>query len=567
MTGMGALAALALWVWIEIGLAEVLAGRALLVGVIATGVFFAALLAISPRMALPRALLFSAALAGVAAALMLLTSWRYDSIDGLAAAFFPSFAAFILCSLPLPFFIAQSQGNWRDYATLFEQSWDIVLRFAVAAVLIGTVWLLIFLSDLLLSLVGLSFISLLLELDPAGYLITGAAGGFGIAVAAESMTPKGANLAHMLLRPLLPLILAVVALFLIALPFRGLSSLFGTLSAGMTLMAICAVAATLVTAVVDARGEAASNSKILAASARVMGILMAVLGALAVIAVTQRTLQYGWTPARFYAALAAGVSLGYGVFYATAMPRSDWMERIRRANVAMALCMIAVAALVLTPALNAERISTNSQMARFADGRTPPNAVDVSALQNWGTAGQQAIAELTALSKTAGQEALALRLANPDESNAPDQPDLEKMRRELVLTLPLQPPNQTAAQNVLLQGMYDFALEEVQLACARNFEGLPQACVMIVADFLTDVRGDEGLIAILGEDGGMQFYGLTQDQSQSNWAQVDVTGASAYPAADEAIALLRAWQTTMPPLTPAPVNQIEIGTGGLLLLP
>jgi hypothetical protein len=567
MTGMGALAALALYIWVQIGLAEVLVGRTLMFGVVATGVFFGALLAISSRMALRRAAIYALAQAVILALLILLASLRYDTQDAFIGSIFPVFAALILCCLPLPFFIAHAQGNWRDYATLFEQAWDIVLRYSVGVLLVGTVWLLIFLSDLLLSLVGLGFLDLILDNGPVAYLITGAAGGFGMAVAAESISAAGASLALMLLRPLLPLIVGVVALFLIALPFRGLSSLFGALSAGMTLMAISAVAATMVTAVVDARGEAASRSRLLALSARVMSVLMLILGALAVVAVAQRVMQYGWTPPRIYAALGAAVSLGYGLIYAAEAVRGDWMARIRRANVTMALALVGLAALVLTPILNAERISTASQMARFEDGRTPPERLDVLAFEGWGIASRAALDDLTARSKQAGGEALAARLANPYDSTDLAAPDLAALRAEVVAVLPLQPPSAGADQAILMQGMSDYTLGEVKDACARATGDLAKSCAMIVADFLPTLRGDEGMIALIGTGGDLQIYGLSQDATVGYWALTDTIGLPGFPNGDEAIAAVRAWQSALPALTPAPIMQVPLGAGGLFLQP
>lgn len=567
MTGMGALAALALYLWVQIGLAEILAGRALLFGVVATGVFFAALLAISPRMTLRRAAAYALGQGAAVALLIVLASLRFDSLDTFIGAIFPIFSGVILCSVPLPFFIAHTQGNWRDYAALFEQAWDIVMRYGVGLLLVGTVWLLIFLSDVLLSLVGLGFLDLIWDIEPIGFLITGAAGGFGMAVAAETISAAGAGLALMLLRPLLPLIVAVVALFLIALPFRGLSLLFGELSAGMTLMAISAVAATMVTAVVDARGEAASRSRLLAISARVMCVLMLVLGAMAMLAVAQRVLQYGWTPPRIYAALGAVVSLGYGLFYAAEALRGDWMARIRRANVTMALALILLAALTLTPVLNAERISTASQMARFDDGRTPPERLDIAGFENWGLAGQAALADLTARSKQEGGEALAARLANPYDTADMAAPDLLGLRAEVQAAVPLQPATAGADQAILLQGLNDFTLSEVKSACARPSGDLAKSCAMIVADFLPDLAGNEGVIALIGESGDLVLYGLSQDASMGYWAQTDTIGSANYLNGPEAIAALRAWQAAPPQLAPAPIMQVPFGAGGLILLP
>lgn len=567
MVGIGILAGLALYAWVQIAQDVYLAERSMLVGVCFTAVFFGTLLAIAPRLDLRRAAGFAAALAASIAALIWLTSLRYDSISELAVAGFPALAVFMLVWLPLPFLIAAALGNWRDYAALFDQSWGIVLRFAIAVVLALAVWALILLSDQLLGLVGLAFLHALLDFGPAHYLITGAAFGLGIAVSAEALAPKGAGLALLLLRPLLPPIAAVVALFLLALPMRGLSNLFGDLSAAMTLLAILAVAATLITSVVDTTGAAATRSRVLVLSARIMAVMMLVLGLLAAYAIWLRVSQYGWTPARIYGALAAFVGVGYGALYAWSAVRADWMAGIRRTNIALALTQIAIAALSLTPLLNAERISTASQMARFEDGRTAVETLDVMSLGHWGVAGKAALNDLTDRSKQKGQEALAQRLNNPIDGIVNVEDASWELRVEVVALMPLQPRSARAAQSLLLQNLPHDTLAEIRDGCARKSGDLTASCAMLVADFLPQVQGDEGVIALIGEGGDLQLFGLTQDANRGNWAQTQILGGTGFVDGAQAIAALREWQSALPALTPAPIMQLPLGDGGVILLP
>jgi hypothetical protein len=247
--------------------------------------------------------------------------------------------------------------------------------------------------------------------------------------------------------------------------------------------------------------------------------------------------------------------------------RGDWMARIRHANVTMALALVLLAAVTLTPLLNAERISTNSQMARFEDGRTPLEKLDVLAFEGWGIAGRAALDDLTAQSKEAGGAALAARIANPYDSTDFAAPDLAALRAEVVAVLPLQPPNAGAAQAILMQGMVDFSLVEIKDACARPSGDLAKSCAMIVADFLPTVRGDEGMIALIGTGGDLQIYGLSQDATVGYWALTDTIGLPSFPNGGEAIAAVRAWQSALPALTPAPIMQVPLGAGGLFLQP
>jgi hypothetical protein len=566
MLALGALGGLALYAWIKIDEAEILASRTLLVGTVFTGVFFSTALSLSVRMTLIRASMFSAAHAGVLAGLIWGVSWRYGVQDWQLSAHSAG-AALVLMTLPLPFFIAAQQGNWRNYEQLFGQSWDIVLRNGIAILFIAAVWLLLYLSDLLLSLVGLQFLDTLLDVEALPYLITGAAGGFALAVASEGAAPKAVGLMLMLLRPLLPLLLAIVALFLAALPFRGLSNLFGGLSAGGAILTMSAVAASLITAVAAARGEDVSRSKAMALSARALAILLLFLSVLAMVSVGLRTVQYGWTPARLYAGLAALIAIGFGAHYAYAALHANWAARIRNANISMALAMIAAAALALTPLFNAERISTASQMARLADGRTAAQDMDIAALGRWGVAGEAAIAVLTEKAKAPGQEALSLRLENPDEAPPEYNTQLEMQRRALAQIIPLQPASAKPVQMALMQSLGDYEVQRITALCNRPVTGFSHPCVMLVAEFLPNYLGDEGMIIALSEDDTLEFYALISGSDGPIWAQTRILGASAAPTGEAARNLMRAWQDAPPSVLPAPINALPLGDVDIVVIP
>ena len=123
-------------------------------------------------------------------------------------------------------------------------------------------------------------------------------------------------------------------------------------------------------------------------------------------------------------AVVAVLGLGYGGLYALAVLRgAGWMGRIRQANVWMALVLLAVSALWLSPVLNAEAISARSLEARYLSGAVPAERLDVDALADWGRAGAAARARLEELAREPGQEALAARLAAaPGRRRRPRRP-------------------------------------------------------------------------------------------------------------------------------------------------
>lgn len=560
MAAIGAGAALALYGLVQMAETEALKGRALLAAVTLLAAFCGAVLVLNGPISLRRAVMGGAGLALVVTALTQMAGLRYTLIDGFLASGLPIFSILILLTLPLPFWIAHTRGNWREYDALFSEAWAILLRVWVAGLFVGVVWLLIYLSDLLLSIVGLTLIQTILDIETVPYLITGAALGLGLAVVYELSDLIGPHLILRLLRLLLPLVLAVVTVFLLALPLRGLSGLFGGISVGFTLIAITAAAATLITAVVDQRDEAASGSALLRRCARILAVLLPVMAALGSAAIFLRVRQYGWTPDRIFAAEVAALALGYGALYAAAALRGgDWMARIRQGNVGMALATIALAAATLTPILNAERMSANSQMARFADGRTATEQLDVQALRDWGIAGQTAITQLETQAKLPDQTALAARLA--DGGTGVSDADLPHTRTELAAVLPVQPASANAAP--FIAQIDDYMLGDVLEACKTDMPTGSKGCAMVVADFLPDAAGDEaGILYKL--HAGLNFLPLTalQGDTVMDWR----LWGGPLPQDAAAEALIRSWQSAPPNLISARVNQIDLGAGAALVL-
>ncbi len=111
------------------------------------------------------------------------------------------------------------------------------------------------LSGVLFELVGVTLIKDLLEIDAAAWAITGAVFGLALAVVNELSDFVSPFLILRLLRLLLPLVLGVLVVFLTALPFRGLTGLFGGMSSAATLLAMVAAAVTLISAAVDESDE------------------------------------------------------------------------------------------------------------------------------------------------------------------------------------------------------------------------------------------------------------------------------------------------------------------------
>ncbi|MDZ4096285.1 MAG: DUF4153 domain-containing protein [Paracoccaceae bacterium] len=566
MTLIGALAGFSLYLMVEVMARHWLDDRLALGLTALAATFFVALLAITGPLSLRRA--FSGAVM-VSVAVALLLAWaslRYVRIEAFLAAPLPWIAGLVLGAVPLPFVIAAFGPGWRDYPTLFTQSWTIVVRYAAAWLFVAVVWALILLSDSLLGIVGLRVIDDLIKLEPMPFVITGLTLGFALAVVTDLADLVSPDLILRLLRLLLPVVALVMAVFIVALPFRGLSGLFGTLSAATTLLMMAAVAVTLVSSTIDQCDADATDSMLLMRATQALALILPVPAALGGYAVWLRVDQYGWTPDRVFVAVVAALALGYGVVYALAVLRgAGWMERIRQGNIGMALIVLAAAAAFLTPVLNPERIAANNQIARFEAGKMPPEALDLAGLARWGRAGVKALARLEEIAKQPGQQALAMHLQSLDKDLVKPGGDIEALRTALRAVLPMQPAGKNELRDLVLQGLDASDLAIWLESCRALLSDGGPGCVMVAGDFQPTTPGDEALVVLRDASGYGRHLGYAV-QGGGAMAQTVTDAQGAFPHGDVA-GLIARLQDAVPQLTPVPLNQLLIDGQGFIVRP
>ena len=544
---------------------NLISGRLVLFAVLLVGLFFTGLLAMIGPLSVLRAAAGALAVALAVTLLFLWASFRFEVADDAASAPLPLAALLVLATLPWPFVIAGR--GWRDYPVLFGEAWGIAMRGFAAAAFVGLVWALIYLSDALLQLVGIKVIGQVLAMNAVPPVLTGTVAGLGLAVVLELSGRVTPYLVLRLLRLLVPVVLVVLVVFMAALPVRGLSGLFGGFSSAAVLVAIAGAAATLVTATVDQDDDAASASSLLLWAARGLAGITILPAGLAVWAIWLRVATYGWTPDRLLGATVAVLALGYGMFYLVAalMP-GGWMERIRQGNILMALAMIGVAALWLTPVLNPEAIASASQMGRIASGKTKVEAIDVAAFQDWGVAGAVALAELKTRAD-GGDTALAQRLAGGVPDAAP--PDPQATAKALAGVLPLQPatPEAAALRDRILALTDPYEMGQWQADCGVPLPQGGAGCVLLVADFLPAVTGLEALLIARSGDGLLTTEGFAIEGGLlRRHALTSYDGD--LPDFESGAALIAALQKAMPVLAPLPLNQIAVpGQPGLAFGP
>lgn len=523
LAGIGALAGLSFWLLFDILGNKTLSERTVLGLAALSFGFFGPLLAMIGPLRPVRAVLAALAVTWPGALLFLWASFRFDRVDDYLGTGWAMVAYLTLIWLPLPFLVSVGIGRgWRDYPTLFLESWGIVVRYSAAWIFVGLFWLVLMLSDRLLQLVDVAIIQQMISYTVVSYVLTGMIFGLAIAVVDELSDYISPNLILRLLRLLLPLVLVIVTIFILAIPTRGLTGLFGGFSVAATLLAVVAISAALITTVLDVSDMFAARSAVMRGSARALALLMPAPAGLAAYAVWFRLADYGWSPNRLAAALIAAIGLGYATFYALSALRSArWKQSIRRTNRIMAIVVIIVAALWLSPFLNPERISANSQIARYQAGRVKARDFDVVRLNNdWGRAGRRVADDLATGRYGAVDPAVLLRLSRartvtdqptpPPKAPAagsvtPVQPpqDPVQIRRDLQQLLRLQPRGEKMAM-ADFDGFPPFELARILAGCKRRTAGGNPGCLVITQDFLPLSAGDETVVFYLGKVGNLR---------------------------------------------------------------
>ena len=395
---LGALAGLGLWALID---HVDLTGRLDFAALVFAIIFFGGGLVMAGPLGVRRALIGAAGVALPVALLALWESTNFATPEEMMESGHAVLALVVLGALPLPFamsLLRHGRDGLSEYPTLFMESWGVVVRYAAAALFVGVVIAVLFLSAQLLKLVGLDMVEDWLEEPVVIWTLSGAVLGLGLAIVYELSDMISPVLVLRLLRLLLPVVLLVVLAFVLALPLRGLSSLFGHMSAAGILIVTALGAISLISIAVDQDDVEAVQAPIMQWCARGLAFLVPVLGAIALWALHLRIREYGWTPARVSGVVGGLAVMGYGIAYAgAALGGRHWMGWTRRVNIAMACALIATATLWMTPLINPEAISARDQMQRLQDGRLASTQAPLwEFAHDWGVPGRAALATLRA---------------------------------------------------------------------------------------------------------------------------------------------------------------------------
>ena len=323
---------------------------------------------------LKRAALFVTAFSAVLAVLAVYIGWQASPVDA-----FPTgalIATFVLTMLVACFkgamYLQQlAAGERIDYPALFRRSWRNFGVFGLSWTLTGGVALVLALWGALFAVIGIDFFQELFRKDWFLFPVLTVAFGLGVFIFRRltRVIDGVTSLLEGLMRLLLPLTAAVVAIFLAALPFTGLAPLWETGNGTALLMALNAIALFTVNAVYQT-DRSPPYPLFVHRPLYVCVALLPVVSALSVYGLALRVAQYGWSVERCWALtlalLLAAFSLGYT--WSIVRHRDRWPAALGRVNVVMGWVVLGTMLLVNTPLLDFRKISLASQFGRVEAG-------------------------------------------------------------------------------------------------------------------------------------------------------------------------------------------------------
>jgi len=341
--------------------------------------------------------------------------WAYMN-DAMQPHIVPSIKLFFFWGAGL--FIAHTLvlGGYTDrraiasYPTHFDTAWKLALQLAMAVLFVGAFWLLLWLGAGLFNLIKLNFIERLITHTwfSIPVIALAAAGALHLTDVRPSLVRGARTLLLTLLSWLLPLIVLIVAGFIISLPFTGLQALWATGHASALLLTAAAALVVLINATHQDGEPERLPPKLLRQSGTLAALLAVPLALIATYALYLRVGQYGWSVDRVFLAGSVITAIGYAGGYAAAALRpGTWLHSLKTWNFGMSLVVLAMIIALFSPLGSPERIAVADQIARLNSGKISAEKFDYRFLR-WegGRYGMQALQQM-ARSKTGNTGKLA----------------------------------------------------------------------------------------------------------------------------------------------------------------
>lgn len=436
-----------------------------------------------------------AALGGaiLATALTAIALLRHETPESYFSLGYGIIAVIFLTIGSAPFVVAGLKGEgWpAPYRVLYAELMSGIIRVLIALAATGLIWAVFGLSAWFLSIVGIDVLKDLADETWFGFTLTGALLGVTILISAEITESDPPVVLLRLARLLVPFVLAVVLVFIVALPLNGFDRTFGMLSAASVLISVGFVVVSLVSLSVS-NGTEEDAHRIIALCTRILAATGPIGGALALWAVLIRVGQYGWTPSRLGAATLAVMTLVFGIGQGLALlSGADWQHKVRQSNRVALLVTLAIAGAWLLPIVRPEAVSANSQVKRLVAEDAQLDYQTIWALGNeWGKAGTRGLQDLkTAMADDPSKVDQIDGYADAETVWAARMSGAGDQRAQLAGIIPAYPATVDVA--AALGELPTPYLDDLRRGCDIKLAGGGPACVLVEADISSLQDGPE----------------------------------------------------------------------------
>lgn len=304
-----------------------------------------------------------------------------------------------LLALPWLQYRIQPATGLSRYAHFYTQQWQNVLTLLLIGVANGLVWLVLMLWSGLFELANITFFSrLFFDTRWFVFVCIGLVTALTVILARqnERLITAIHKLLALIATGLLPLVSLLALLFLVTLPFAGVTAISQRFSAAALLSALAFVQLLLTAMVWEPNATRLGYPRLLRLLIQTAVMLTPVYVLIAGWALWVRIGQYGWTPDRLHGVLVVAVLLVWSVGYLIGLlrRREDPSPQLGRVNLAVSLLGLALLFLLYTPVLDSWRISVNSHMSRYHSGKINADQVSLYMLSHSGKPGRAALLEL-----------------------------------------------------------------------------------------------------------------------------------------------------------------------------
>jgi len=392
------------------------------------------------------------------------------------------------------------------YTAYYDAAWKDGVQLALAWLFVGVFWGLLWLGAELFKLIGISAFETFIQKDWFAYPATGVMFAWAVQLtdARANLTRGVRTIMLALLSWLMPLMAAIVAAFVIALPFTGLGPLWRTHAAGNVLLSAAAALIVLVNATYHDGTPERRPLLVLRWAGRLAAVLVAPLVLIAGYGILLRVHQYGWSPQRIVALACGVVGASYAAGYVVAAVRpAPWLKPLERTNIITALVILAVIVALFSPAADPARISVADQLARLDAGKTPVDRFDFDFLRFQGVRfGKDALGALKARKTGPNAALIAQRATDEETGRLPSEPPTVQPAT-IVAHIEMYPKGKTLPKGFLNQRWE-----------SPNNQYLVGPCVALVQDcdgFLIDMDGDGVDEVLLADDSSLWVYKVGPD--------------------------------------------------------